>query len=92
MVMPAMKRWKNRNTSSVGRLASRERAPCTPQATVYWPRRETMPSMMVRLSSLWVKISGHRKSFQIQVNCSVPRAGRLMGRATPVSTRHSLRR
>ena len=52
-----------------------------------------MPIMMVRLSSDWVKISGQRKSFQIQVNCSVARtasAGRLSGSATRVSTCHSL--
>ena len=64
-----------------------------PHATLYWPRSETIPSMIVRLSSLFTKISGHRKSFQIHVNCSVPstaRAGRLIGSATLSSTCPSL--
>ena len=73
----------------VGILANNAITPWVPQATLYWPFKDTSPNIMVRLSSVWVNIRGHKKSFQIQVNCRVPRtarAGRLMGKKVKSSS------
>ena len=83
---------KKKKIRIVGKLATKERAPWTPQATVYCPRKLTIPIIIVLFSSDWVKMRGQRKSFQIQVNCSVAKtanADKLNGTAILVRICHS---